>query len=515
MPKYGQIFLGKDEKTYGKDGIGNVDYDPDFECGGKVGTPGRRCPHTLSQDKSERVIHYGIASYRDQLCSTTLFNLFTKAEHPERIRVFVLQQNDPRVDPDCLEAYCESFNTDECPHRDSVTIHQIHASEAAGPAWARGRLSQDIANAAESGSVRPQDFCMSTDSHMDFAQNWDTSMIEMWHMAKNEYAVLSTYVTNVDQMDKKSKRNEVPHLCMVTFTTNVRNHATKCAFDLPHPKLTNAIWGAGLSFAKCHAELKVPVDPYTAGIFDGEEFNRSARFFTSGYDIYTPHRVYVFHNYDRSGSQSWRSNKSSRGDFTESNTRLKSIIDLPGGMTDEVAVRRLKRSKYGLGDRRTLDQLIEFSGVDLRNRRKTVDGKNRCGNVRWVPFEEHPLGVDYIPKFDENEDPLDKPDPTSVWSVGNTVEGIGVIKDVENIATKVEGVTHKMASHNVGEDKRFIRKLETGEHFPKVAEHGFHRLPLPVKVTACFLVLGLILTIAYTAGTGRGHKRFRKRNKRT
>ena len=75
-------------------------------------------------------------------------------------------------------------------------------------------------------------------------------------------------------MDKKSKRNEVPHLCMVTFTTNVRNHATKCAFDLPHPKLTNAIWGAGLSFAKCHAELKVPVDPYTAGIFDGEVFNR-------------------------------------------------------------------------------------------------------------------------------------------------------------------------------------------------------------------------------------------------
>ena len=35
---------------------------------------------------------------------------------------------------------------------------------------------------------------------MDFAQNWDTSMIEMWHMAKNEYAVLSTYVTNVDQV---------------------------------------------------------------------------------------------------------------------------------------------------------------------------------------------------------------------------------------------------------------------------------------------------------------------------
>jgi hypothetical protein len=49
--------------------------------------------------------------------------------------------------------------------------------------------------------------------------------------------------------------------------------------------------GAGLSFSKCHAELKVPVDVHTPGIFDGEEFNRAARFWTYGYDIYTPNRV--------------------------------------------------------------------------------------------------------------------------------------------------------------------------------------------------------------------------------
>ena len=54
--------------------------------------------------------------------------------------------------------------------------------------------------------------------------------------------------------------------------------------------------GAGLSFSKCHAELKVPVDPHTPGIFDGEEFNRAARFFTYGYDIYTPNRVCKSHD---------------------------------------------------------------------------------------------------------------------------------------------------------------------------------------------------------------------------
>lgn len=31
------------------------------------------------------------------------------------------------------------------------------------------------------------------------------------------------------------------------------------------------MWGAGLSFHRCHAEINVPVDPYLDGVFDGEE----------------------------------------------------------------------------------------------------------------------------------------------------------------------------------------------------------------------------------------------------
>ena len=36
------------------------------------------------------------------------------------------------------------------------------------------------------------------------------------------------------------------------------------------------------------------MDPHTPGIFDGEEFNRAARFWTYGYDIYTPNRGTIF-----------------------------------------------------------------------------------------------------------------------------------------------------------------------------------------------------------------------------
>jgi len=231
----------------------------------------------------------------------------------------------------------------------------------------------------------------------------------------------------------------------VIFTSQVRTHATKCAYELSRPKLTNAIWGAGLSFSKCHAELKVPVDPHTPGIFDGEEFNRASRFWTYGYDIYTPHRVYVLHDYP--GSQhnpktsSWGTGKFSQEDTRYAHYRLYTMLDIPGGEVDVEKARRLKRSKDGLGDRRSLDQLMQFIGIDLRNRKNAIDGFDRCGNLQWVPFVEHPRGVNYIPKFDDiDESPLDLPyDPTSVWydpNDGGDANAAVVINDEEGRRAK-------------------------------------------------------------------------------
>ncbi|KAL7531450.1 hypothetical protein ACHAXR_004056 [Thalassiosira sp. AJA248-18] len=457
----GSVFIGNPERLqqagYNLPG-GNVDYDPEYECtGGSTNPSDKRCPYQLKTPDAMnypltgwegRLLHMNLPSYRDPLCPRTLKYLFTKAKRPFDIRVRVLQQNVPGEDDGCLDKYCEMMAElrqetgggstakggpagDDCPHKDQVFIHPIHAKEAAGPTYARGLLGQDIREAYENNELGPQDFCMSTDSHMDFEPEWDQKMVDMWDMAQNEYAVLSTYVANIDQLGQNLNGvHEVPHLCMVIFTSQVRTHATKCARNLPRPKLTNAVWGAGLSFSKCHAELKVPVDPHTPGIFDGEEFNRAARFWTYGYDVYTPHRVYVLHDYP--GSQhnpktmGWGHGKFEQTDLKNAYYRLNTILDIPGGERDYDKRLRLKRSKYGLGDRRSLDDLIEFSGIDLRHKKATIDGKNRCGNLQWVPFIEHPKGVNYIPKFDDTtEDPLDVPyEKTSVW-YNPHVDGVG------------------------------------------------------------------------------------------
>ncbi|EJK62671.1 hypothetical protein THAOC_16708 [Thalassiosira oceanica] len=119
-----------------------------------------------------------------------------------------------------------------------------------------------------------KDFCMSTDSHMDLEPDWDEKMVNMWYEAQNEYAVLSTYVANIKQLgqDGSNSVHGVPHLCMVTFTSQVRTHATKSALILANPSL-RMILRSWFEFSKCHAELKVQVNPHTPGVFDGEEFN--------------------------------------------------------------------------------------------------------------------------------------------------------------------------------------------------------------------------------------------------
>jgi len=105
-----------------------------------------------------------------------------------------------------------------------------------------------------------------------------------------------------------------------------------------------------------HAEKKVPYDPHLPSIFDGEEFTRAARFWTYGYDIYTPHRVYVFHDYKKSQSDPTHSAWVGRTDWShaqDSQKRIRSLLDMPGGF-DGSTTDSIRKGKFGLGDRRSL-----------------------------------------------------------------------------------------------------------------------------------------------------------------
>jgi len=400
------------------------------------------CPHYKDTIDEEDVdgtpVHVLIASYRDRLCGRTLHNLFTRAKHPERLFVRVIDQVDPHSDLEddvgCWDTYCQKYDPIHCHvHQHQVQTIRIDAAWAKGPTDARSKLSALVQwdyvhreindEVLELHPVHETDFCMQIDSHMDFHTDYDVQLIDMFHRARNDYAVLSTYVAAMEQNNRDP--DNVPHLCMVTFTGSIRNWGTKECKFLRVPKLTNAMWGAGLSFHRCHGELNVPVDPYLDNVFDGEEGSRGIRFFTHGYDVYTPDRVLVTHDYV--GHQhnpivhTWGGGKAKKkrrdllqnstaifrwNDSIESQRHKVSTLGTPrvnqmlgigirdgqltAGQLEELHL--IRSSRYGLGTKRTLGQAVTYTGIDLSQKRMVT---NRCGNLEWVPFVESPnYGVD-------------------------------------------------------------------------------------------------------------------------
>jgi len=382
------------------------------------------CPHyhytedNGSPAAEETPIHLLIASYRDRLCGRTLHNAFQHAKSPKRLYIRVIQQTkaDSNLEDDtgCFDHYCDKYNSNCQEYKDQVRIIPVDSTESKGPTWARSKLSAMIhwdfvhRNKSPELDFQPvymQDFCMQTDSHMDFSDNWDVELVNMHHLTQNDYAVLSTYVTDIEANNQDP--TNVPHLCMVQFTSSIRNWGTKECNFLTKPKLTNAMWGAGLSFHRCHAELNVPVDPYLDNVFDGEEGSRGIRFFTHGYDVYTPHRVLVTHDYH--GHQSnpvvhtWGGNKAiheshwkwmeeaedNRSNLsTFGSPRVNMMLGIgttPKNKDAEIKV--IQKSRYGLGNKRTLSQAVEFTGINLAKKKMDV---NKCGNLNWVPYEESP-----------------------------------------------------------------------------------------------------------------------------
>ena len=71
------------------------------------------------------------------------------------------------------------------------------------------------------------DTLVQIDSHMDFVKNFDSELVAMHHRTNNEYAILSTYVSPIEETDGALDKKEVPLLCMVTFTATIRNWGTK------------------------------------------------------------------------------------------------------------------------------------------------------------------------------------------------------------------------------------------------------------------------------------------------
>jgi len=381
--------------------------DPDICNGGegwkkipdpyKVHHPPKPYDNKWQSDDASLVVL--IASLRETRCPDTLISMYTKATNPNRIFFGIVQQNDAS-DVDCQVGACEKMGTPavkqddgsyvagDCKLFNQVRMYRMKASEARGPVFARGH---------QQTLVEPEDdFCMQIDAHTDVVQDWDRKILDQWGSVDNEYAILTSYPTNVHDLGHNSNRHwEMPILCKSAIIGPglIRNHQASACANLRKPVIS-PLWAAGLSFGNCHHERNVPNDKNLKGVFMGEEFARGARLWTFGYDFYAPSRPVVgtYYGGEKGGSGHYGNDP---GDSETSKKRLTTLLNWPN--SDQSPKAHADLGKYDLGKRRTLDQYNQFSGMDTQKRGNFI--KNwACENLTFVPWNTDDAYSEYPAK---------------------------------------------------------------------------------------------------------------------
>lgn len=304
-------------------------------------------------------IFVNIASYRDTECQWTVRDLFEKAKHPDRIFVGICWQFDPEFDQDC-------FKVEDRP--DQVRKVEFHAKESRGVCWARHQV-QKLWNG--------EAFTLQIDSHMRFVAGWDEILLEMYRSCPTKRAVLSTYPVAYVPPDKLSAPaivtilpREFDGLGMLKFKSSTTPPERAPSRPAPTPYIA-----AGFLFAPAATIEEVPYDPYI--YFDGEEITLAARLWTHGWDLFTPNRHLIHHDYTnrREKLRHWTDDRDWAVLNRISVRRVRFLLsmddapraDAPNSDTSGAdALTEIER--YGLGTARSFHDFEAFSGVDFRNR---------------------------------------------------------------------------------------------------------------------------------------------------
>ncbi|GAX23656.1 hypothetical protein FisN_12Hh230 [Fistulifera solaris] len=365
---------------------------------------GESCP------LDKRTIFVGIASYRDFECRSTAESIFLRAQHPERIRIAVVDQIVDGEDALCNAPLLPCDTHPEqglCKYKDQIDVYQMDAALSIGPVFAR-HIGYRM--------YRGEYYATQSDAHVTYTQDWDADIIEQFEVTKNEMAVLSTYLTDVQgSIDAQghSLRHTRPIMCNTYYEGGIQGMHLRHGSQ---PERTPSIkgspqlqpwWAAGYSFSRGHFVVNVPYDYNQPMIFQGEEMSIGIRGFTIGYDYYAPERSVCFHHYAvgknaevrKKVHHFWENTKYS-GTGKKAMARLLGIVHM-NPEVDPQTWDHADEDIYGIGGVRTPEKFYETFGINVKA--KKVEG-HLCSFVdtggkmhyEFSPFlRSDGMGVDY------------------------------------------------------------------------------------------------------------------------
>eukprot|EP01084_Bolivina_argentea_P056809 103905_1 len=336
----------------------------------KIGTTINIEDHHTNEMVELQTIFIGIASYRDPWCFKSVHTALARARYPERIFVGVVQQN-ADDDPECTtpQIPCEEDPTQVlCKYASHVRMKRIHARDAAGPTYGR-----HWADTLYDGEY----FAVQVDAHMSFVKDWDMIAIEQWSSLDNEYAILSTYPSEIASgLDEYGNplTQSAPIICNTRMLHNgmfKHEAAGEIRFPEGHrdKPMLSPFLGAGIMFSRGHRIVRVPYDCCLPMIFDGEEFSMGARVWTHGYDLYAPYKSFAYHPYNRKKRPPLFWENQDGGRSQKSRNRIKKVLGMSLSRGQENNYDETDIDSYGLGTQRSFDLFLHVFGINLETKK--------------------------------------------------------------------------------------------------------------------------------------------------
>ncbi|ETV92371.1 hypothetical protein H310_13269 [Aphanomyces invadans] len=376
-------------------------------------------------------IFVGLSTFRDGYrCGYTLFTGFTRATHPERLYFGVVDQVNPE-DQRCIDAYCafakQEWPDEDCKYKSHIKVDERLADDSRGPTYARHHQQKLVGD---------QEFCLQLDAHSIFTKKWDEGLFMDWKATNNEMAVLSTYLHHCHEGYIKSDGtnnppDQLPHLCTTIRGGNgcVRTVGASMIQRPQHPQMS-ALWGAGLSFSKCHAEKRVPIDSHTLWMFDGEEFLRASHLWTYGYDMYSPSTTgtVIYHNYTSVPAR-FENVKVDLGLKKKQEEMGVNRFKLMVGQPFQGLVDTEEWEKYNFGTVRSFKDFLAFSGITFEEGKTD---QHSCKQLHWVPYQKpaeieamlpgwHMYPMLHVPEHKNSVGSVDDHDGGAATAVNNHV----------------------------------------------------------------------------------------------
>lgn len=309
-------------------------------------------------------IFISIASYCDDLLTFTIKDCIKKATNPENIFFGIVDQNDSS----------QISNISQLPFSKQIRYIYINKLDSQGVCWARNIAFSLFNN---------EDYLLQVDSHMLFEEDWDSNLIEQYQKLKKVILkpIISTYPYKFSFDDKGEPSYKKPTGKTILV---LRPHPEAfleednavLRFIAFHKFTKTPVHGChlagGFIFTSSNFIEEVPYDPFL--YFHGEEQSLSVRAFTKGWDIFHPTWIPLYHCYKQPKieheTHHWYKSVDSKRVLSSSYLKQRAINRINRLLYED----GMKNSVYGLGDVRTLDDYIKFSGIDYKNRTiKNID----------------------------------------------------------------------------------------------------------------------------------------------